>query len=147
VSEFVVQVRQRARGNVTVPMLVWATVMSVAIFLFESRWSSASTATWVALIATALFGAYLGWQRRAAAVLVAPLVSWFFAWPLLWIAAMIHDGFVKGLFVGLFLVTVGWIGIGFTEFVGLGLVTLLVRTMRGTHGPGPDVVIIRPDVN
>ncbi len=139
-----ISVRQRARGNVTAAMILWSLVMAVALFLYESTWSSASAATWTAVAATGLFGLYLGWRRRIAAVLVAPFVSWFFAWPLLWIAAMVRDGFVKGLFVGLFLVTIGWVVIGFTEFVGLGVVAVLARWVRGSHGANGDVVIVGP---
>jgi hypothetical protein len=143
VNNVVVRVRQQSRGNVTAAMVLWSLAMAVVLFLVESHWTSTSSAAWAGVIATALFGLYLGWQRRIAAVLVAPFVSWFFAWPLLWIAAMVHDGFVKGLFVGLFLVTIGWIGIGFTEFVGLGVVALVTRWLRGSGGDG-DVVIFGP---
>ena len=139
-----IEVRQRARGNVTAPMVVWALVMAVVIFLVEAHWSSSSTALVAGVVATALFGLYLGLRRRTAAVLVAPVVSWFFAWPALWVAAMIHHGVVKGFFVGLFLVTVGWLGIGFSEFVWLGLVAMLGRALRGGRG-GPDVVVLGPD--
>ncbi len=144
-SEVAVGWRQRARGNVTGAMILWALVMAVVIFLDESRWTSTGTTTWAGVGAVVLFGLYLGWRRRAAAVLVAPFVSWFFAWPLLWAAAMIHDGVVKGFFIGLFLVTVGWLGIGLAEFLGLGVVAVLVRWARGAGRRGPDVVIIRPD--
>ena len=144
----VFQVRQRTGGNVTIPMLLWAVVMAVVIFLLESRWGSRVGAIWVGVVATVLLGVYLGWRRRAAAVFVAPLVSWLFAWPLLWVAALIYDGFIKGLFVGLFLVTIGWVGIGFAEVVMLGLVTLVVRVLRGSgHRGEPDVVILGPDRN
>ena len=34
------------------------------------------------------------------------------AWVPLWIAAMVRDGFFKGLAVGLFWVTIGWVFIG-----------------------------------
>lgn len=140
----VFEVRKRTRGNVTTPMVLWALVMAVVIFLLESRLATQRTTVWVGVAATALLGVYLGWRRRSAAVFVAPIVSWLFAWPLLWVAAMIHHGFIKGLFVGLFLITIGWIAIGVIEFVWLGLVTLLVRSLRGS-GPGaPDVVIIGP---
>jgi hypothetical protein len=143
VSNIVVEVRRRARGNVTAPMVLWAIVMAVVIFLMEVRWSGSSTPLVAGVVVTAAFGLYLGLARRTAAVLVAPVVSWFFAWPLLWIAAMIHHGFLKGFFAGLFLVTIGWIGIGFAEFVWLGLVALLGRTLRGTRG-GPDVMVFGP---
>lgn len=127
-------------------MLLWAIVMAVVIFLLEARLGSQAGVAWVGVSATALLGIYLGWRRRAAAVLIAPMVSWLFAWPLLWVAALIHDGFVKGLFVGLFLVTIGWIGIGLTELVWLGLVTILVRALRGSGRSGEsDVVIFGPD--
>ncbi|MFI5036001.1 MAG: hypothetical protein ACHQFZ_07340 [Acidimicrobiales bacterium] len=143
-SNVVVKVRQRARGNVTAAMILWSLAMAVALFLFESHETSTASATWTGVAATALFGLYLGWRRRTAAVLVAPLVSWFFAWPLLWIAAMVRDGFLRGLFVGLFLVTVGWVIIGFTEFVGLGFFALAARWVRGGGGPDRDVVIFGP---
>ncbi|MGH9019850.1 MAG: hypothetical protein ACRDV0_02390 [Acidimicrobiales bacterium] len=143
-SQVVVGWRQRARGNVTGAMVLWALVMAVVIFLDESRWASTWNATWAGVGAVVVFGLYLGWRRRAAAVLVAPFVSWFFAWPLLWAAAMIHDGVVKGFFIGLFLVTVGWLGIGLAEVVGLGVVAFTVRWARGSGRSGPDVVIIQP---
>jgi len=146
VSSVVFKVRERSRGNVTTPMVLWAIVMTAVIFLLEARYGSATSVTWTGVAVTVLFGIYLGWRRRAAAVFVAPLVSWLFAWPFLWVAALIHDGFIKGLFVGLFLVTVGWIGIGLTELVLLGLVTFVVRALRGSgRGRGPEVVIVGPD--
>ena len=145
-SGMVFRVRERARGNVTAPMMLWATVMAVVIFIVEANRNKQPDAVWAGVIATALFGIYLGWRRRGAAVFVAPLVSWLFAWIPLWMAAMIHHGFIKGLFVGLFLVTVGWIGIGFLEFFGLGIVTFVVRIFRGpSNTRGPDVVVFGPD--
>jgi hypothetical protein len=142
----VFQVRERARGNVTAPMMLWATVMAVVIFIIEANRNKQPDAVWAGVIATALFGIYLGWRRRGAAVFIAPLVSWLFAWIPLWIAAIIHHGFIKGLFVGLFLVTIGWIGIGFLEFFGLGIVTFVVRIFRGpSNTRGPDVIVFGPD--
>jgi hypothetical protein len=142
----VFQVRERARGNVTAPMMLWASVMAVVIFIVEANRNTQPDAVWAGVIATALFGIYLGWRRRGAAVFIAPLVSWLFAWIPLWIAAMIHHGFVKGLFVGLFLITIGWIGIGFLEFFGLGIVTFVVRIFRGpSNTRGPDVIVFGPD--
>jgi hypothetical protein len=142
----VFQVRERARGNVTTPMMLWATVMAVVIFLSEANWGSRTSVVWTGVIATVLLGIYLGWRRRGAAVFIAPMVSWLFAWLPLWIAAMIREGFFKGIFVGLFLITIGWIGIGFLEFFGLGIVTFLVRLFRGPSPTGgPDVIIFGPD--
>ena len=125
-------------------MVLWAIVMTAVIFLLEARYGSTTTVAWIGVGATTLLGVYLGWRRRAAAVFIAPLLSWLFAWPFLWVAALIHDGFIKGLFVGLFLVTIGWIGIGLTELVLLGLVTFVVRALRGSRRGGPDVVIVGP---
>lgn len=145
-SGVVFQVRERARGNVTTPMMLWASVMAVVIFVREASNGPHTGDIWVGVIATVLFGVYLGWRRRGAAVFIAPVVSWLFAWLPLWVAAMIHDGFFKGLFVGLFLVTIGWIGIGLVEFFGLGSVTFLVRIFRGpSSSGGPDVIIFGPD--
>jgi hypothetical protein len=140
---FVVQVRQRARGNVSAAMVAWSLVMAVILVIWEVSPREHGGAVLWGLVATALFGVYLGWRRRGAAVFVAPIVSWSFAWVPLWIAAMFRHGFLKGLFVGFFLVTVGWIVIGAMEFVSLGAVTLLVRSARG-GGPhqGDDEVIV-----
>lgn len=143
---FVVQVRQRARGNVSAAMIAWSVVMAVVLVIWETRPAADGRAVLSGILATALFGLYLGWRRRGAAVFVAPLVSWSFAWAPLWIAAMIRHGFVKGLFVGFFLVTVGWIVIGTLEFLSLGAVTLVVRTARGNAAGGHDdeVIIFGP---
>jgi hypothetical protein len=127
-------------------MVLWATVMAGVLFLLESRLAPQATTAWVGVGVTALFGIYLGWRRRAAAVFVAPFVSWLFAWFPLWIAAMIHEGVLRGLLWGLFLITIGWIAIGFGEFVWLGAVAFLVRMFRGPSGRAePDVVIFGPD--
>ena len=132
----------------TTSIVLWAIVMTAVIFLLEARYGPTTTVTWSGVGATVLLGVYLGWRRRSAAVFVAPLISWLFAWPFLWVAALIHDGFIKGLFVGLFLVTIGWIGIGLTELVLLGVVTFVVRALRGSgRDGGPDVVIMGPHEN
>jgi hypothetical protein len=144
---FVIQVRQRARGNVSAAMLVWSIVMTVVLATWEISPAQDGRVVLWGLLATAVFGLYLGWRRRAAAVFVAPLVSWSFAWLPLWISAMIRHGFIKGIFVGLFLITVGWIVIGTLEFLSLGAVTMLVRAARG-RGPqadGDGVIIFGPN--
>src|SRR5580693_5614662 len=112
-----VQVKSRARGNVTATMILWAIVMAVVIFMIEASHGAHHDAFWVGFGATAAFGLYLGLRRRIAAAFVAPMVSWSFAWIPLWIAAMVRDGFWKGLVVGLFWVTIGWIMIGGLEFL------------------------------
>jgi hypothetical protein len=140
---FVVQVRQRARGNVSAAMVVWSVAMTVILATWEISRADDGRAVLSGLLATVLFGVYLGWRRRGAAVFVAPMVSWSFAWLPLWISAMIRHGFVKGLFVGFFLVTVGWLVIGTLEFLSLGAVTMLVRSVRGgAPRTGDDEVII-----
>ncbi|MBW4030008.1 MAG: hypothetical protein HIU57_04920 [Acidobacteria bacterium] len=145
--DFVVLVRQRARGNVSVAMVVWAVVMAVVLFIWEVRSAPDVRVSLAGVVATLLLGVYLGWRQRGAAVFVAPMVSWSFAWLPLWIAAMIRHGALKGLFVGFFLVTVGWLLIGTLEFLGLGAVSLMVRRLRGGRPPDDDdeVVIFGPD--
>jgi hypothetical protein len=138
----VFQVRERSRGNVTWSMVLWSTAMAAVLFLFESRLANRGDIAWAGIGVTALFGVYLGWRRRGAAVFVAPFVSWLFAWFPLWVAAMIRDGALRGLFWGLFLVTVGWLVIGFVEFAWLGAVTFLVRSLRGPSGRGDAKVVI-----
>ena len=127
-------------------MVFWSIAMAVILFLLESRESPQGWTLGAGFIATGLLGIYLGWRRRSAAVFVAPLVSWLFAWFPLVVAAMIIHGFIRGLFVGLFLITVGWIAIGGTEFLWLALVASFVRMFRGPGDRGePDVVIFGPD--
>jgi len=134
--------RERARGNVSLPMVVWALAMTVILFLAIVNPSATVTITGFAL--TALLGIFLGWRRRFGAVIAAPFVSWFFAWFPMEIASMIHFGVLKGFFLGLLIITFGWIGIGLLEFASLAIVSLLVRSLRGTPRDEP-VVIIDPE--
>ncbi len=144
---FVVQVRQRARGNVSAAMVLWSLAMTVVLVVWEASPSADGRATLWGFVSSAVFGAYLGWRRRGAAVFIAPLGNWSFAWLPLWIAAMIRHGFVKGIFVGLFLVTVGWLIIGTLEFLTLGALTMVVRSVRGDAPRADDdeVIIFGPD--
>jgi hypothetical protein len=145
VNTIIVQVRDRARGNVSAPMMLWSLVIAVVLFMLEARLGSLWSVAWVGIGATAMFGAYLGWHRRVAAAFVAPMVSWFVAWFPLVVASMIHDGILKGLVVGVFWVTIGWILIAVTEFLGLLLAATLVRLLRGSAGPRePDVALFGP---
>jgi hypothetical protein len=134
--------RERARGNVSFPMVVWAIAMAVILVLGIVKASTSVTVAGFAI--TALLGVVLGWRRRFGAVIAAPFVSWFFAWLPMEIASMVHFGIVKGFFLGLLIITFGWIGIGFVEFAWLAIVALLVRSLRGTPRDEP-VVVIDPD--
>jgi hypothetical protein len=134
--------RERAKGNVSIPMVMWAIVMTVILFM--GIVTPSATVTISGFAVTALLGAYLGWRRRLGAVLVAPFVSWFFAWFPMEIASMIHFGILKGFLLGLLIITFGWIAIGFVEFAWLAIVALLVRSIRGTPRD-EQVVIIDPD--
>lgn len=123
-------------------MVLWALAMTVILFIEVVAPSAKVTIT--GFVITALLGCYLGWRRRIGAVVAAPIVSWLFAWFPLEIACMIHFGILKGFFIGLFTITIGWIGIGFVEFAWLAMVALLVRAIRGT--PRIEAVtIVEPD--
>jgi hypothetical protein len=138
----VIQFRERAKGNVSAPMVLWALAMTVILFMEVVAPSSRVVTS--GFVVSAILGIYLGWSRHVAAVMIAPFVSWLFAWFPLEIACMIHHGILKGFFIGLVTITFGWIGIGFLEAFWIGMVAVVVRWMRG--GPrGPDVVIIDPD--
>jgi hypothetical protein len=141
-SGVVIQFRERARGNTSIPMVLWALLMTVVLFIEVV--APSATVTWLGFGVSALLGVYLGWQRRVGAVFVAPLVSWLFAWFPLEVACMIHFGILKGFFVGLLTITFGWIGIGFVELVWMGMVALLVKAIRGSSGRD-SVVIMGPD--
>jgi hypothetical protein len=122
-------------------MVLWSLAMTVVLFIEVV--APSATITWLGFGISALLGIYLGWRRRLGAVMVAPMVSWLFAWFPLVVACMIHFGVLKGFLVGLLMITFGWIGIGFVEFAWLGMVALLVRAIRGTAAP-ESVVILGP---
>lgn len=144
-SNTFIQFGKKARGNVTRPLVLWAIIMAVVLFFWEANPSGKSTTDWIGVVSTLLLGIYLGWQRRTAAVFVAPALSWTFAWFPLLVASMIHHGVIKGFFAGIFLDTIGWLAIGFVEFSALAVISFVVRVLRG--GPQrsePEVVIIDP---
>jgi hypothetical protein len=121
-------------------------VMALCLFCFEANIDRTGISLDVAFAVTALLGIFLGWQRRGGTVFFAPIVSWFFAWPPLWLAAMIHEGFLKGFFKGLFLITFGWIAIGGAEFIVLLVTSTIVRLLRGKkRDSAAEVVIFGPD--
>jgi len=141
-----VLIRINPRGRVTRPVTLWAIVMAVCLFCFEAKIGNRGTFLDVALLVTVLLGIYLGWQRRGGTVFFAPIASWFFAWPPLWLATMIHEGFFKGLFKGLFLITFGWIIIGGAEFIVLFTTSSIVRLLRGKRrNEGSEIVVFGPD--
>jgi hypothetical protein len=140
-SSTVYQFRTRARGNVSTPMVLWALAMTVILFMEVVARSFGVTLCGFGV--TALLGIYLGSRRRFGAVVAAPFVSWLFAWFPMEIACMIHFGVLKGFLLGLLVVTFGWIGIGFVEFAWLGMVALLVRSLRGSRDDS--VIIFGPD--
>jgi hypothetical protein len=140
----VITVRKRARGNVSAPMVLWALAMTVVLFIGVVAPSATDTVVGFGL--TALLGAYFGWRRRMGAVIAAPLVNWLFAWFPMEIACMIHFGILKGFFLGLLVITVGWIAIGFVEFVWMWMVAALFRSLHRPSGRDDDsVIIIDPD--
>lgn len=147
-SAVFIQARNRAGGNVTAPMIIWSIVMAAVLFIAEAHHGAHRGDYWIGFGVTALFGVYLGLRRRVAASFVAPFVSWMVAWVPLWIAAMIRDGFLRGLAAGLFWITIGWIFIGILEFVTLFVIGSFVRLLRGSSGTRPgDVMIFGPGGN
>src|SRR5580693_5246287 len=117
-------IRQRTRGNVSTPVVLWAIAMTVVLFI--EIVSPSATVTVVGFALTALLGALLGWRRRMGTVIVAPFVNWLFAWFPMEIASMIHFGILKGFLLGLVIITFGWIAIGFVELACLAMVPLFI---------------------
>jgi hypothetical protein len=138
----VVTFRERARGNVSTPVVLWAIAMTVVLFMEIVIPSALLTVSGFAL--TALLGGFLGWRRRMGTIVVAPFVSWLFAWFPMEIASMIHFGILKGFLLGLVIITFGWIAIGFVELAWLAMAAMLIRSIHG-HSPQDRVVIIDPD--
>ena len=143
-SNIVFQVQQRSKGKVSGPMTLWALIVAVSLSCIQLHTEDNTGFIETASLATIFLGMYLGWQRRGGSVFIAPLVSWAFAWPPLWIAAMIHDGFVVGLFKGLFLITFGWVVIGGAEFMVLIVVSTIIRMFRSRATSQDEVVIFGP---
>lgn len=140
----VITVRNRARGNISVPMVLWALAMTVILVIDVV--APSATDTIVGFAISAVLGAYLGWRRRMGAVFVAPFVNWLFAWFPMEIACMIHFGILKGFLLGLVVITFGWVAIGFVEFAWIAMVAAFVRGIHGSSGNGEDdVVIMGPD--
>jgi hypothetical protein len=135
-------VRDRARGNVSTPVVLWALAMTVVLFLEVVNPSALVTVS--GFVITALLGAVLGWRRRMGTVIAAPFIGWLFAWFPMEIACMIHFGILKGFLLGLLIITFGWVGIGFVELAWLAMVALVVRSLHGAPSDGR-VVIIDPE--
>jgi hypothetical protein len=131
-------VRERARGNVSTPVVLWALAMTVVLFIEVVNPSALVTIS--GFVITALLGALLGWRRRMGTVIAAPFIGWLFAWFPMEIACMIHFGILKGFLLGLLIITFGWIGVGFVELAWLALVAIFVRSLRGV--PRDDRVVI-----
>ncbi|MEO9180623.1 MAG: hypothetical protein ABI298_03125 [Acidimicrobiales bacterium] len=141
----VLRVRERSKGHITFMMVLWAVIVAVVLFMLEARYGSRASVLWSGFGATALFGIYLGVRRRVGAIFVAPLVSWLVAWFPLIVASMIHDGFFKGLGVGILLISLGWFVIGFVEFATLFVMVTCVRMFGVTSAPrNSDVMVFGP---
>ena len=138
--------QERSKGRVTRPLVLWAFLMAIDLFCFEAQIGNRNTVSYAGFIITVALGIYLGWQRRSGTVFIAPLISWIIAWPPLLLATMIHEGFIKGFFKGLFLITFGWIAIGGGELLLLFVTSSLIRIIRGPRkNVETDVVIFGPD--
>jgi hypothetical protein len=138
----VVMFRERARGGVSTPVVLWALAMTVVLFMEIVNPSALLTIS--GFVITALLGVLLGWRRRMGTVIAAPFIGWLFAWFPMEIACMIHFGILKGFLLGLLIITFGWVGIGFVELAWLAMVAGVVRSLRGTR-PEDRVIIIDPE--
>ena len=141
-SQFVIQFRQRARRGASAAMFLWSLVMAVVLVAYVVERHGRGGVVAVGVVATALFGALLGWRGRSGLAVVAPLFSWLVAWFPLVIASMVRHGVFVGLLIGFVTVTLGWFVIGGLELLELALVAGLVARLRG--GSGPDVTIFGP---
>ena len=141
-NQIVIQFRQRARGGASAPMFLWSLVMAVVLVSYEVTRHGRGDVLAVGVLATALFGAVLGWRRRTGLVVVAPFFSWLVAWFPLVIASMVRHGFFAGIVIGFVTVTLGWFVIGGLELLELALVASLVARLRS--GSGPEVTIFGP---
>jgi hypothetical protein len=129
-STIFVRVRQSARGRAGTALVAWSFVIAVCAFGVRAPIHPRAFEI-VAVTTTCLLGAYLGWRRRLGVIFAAPFVSWMFGWFPILVAEMIRDDPFKGFFVGLLVATVGWVAIGFVEFVTLFVIALPFRVLSG----------------
>jgi len=123
--------------------MLWAVVMAVAVCLWEGSPAPHDHSVALGAGACIALGVLLGWTRRTASAFWMPLVSWLFGWFPLWITAIVRHGFIRGLFVGLFLVTIGWAFLGAVEVFVIGFTASIVRMIRGPSREA-DIEIIGP---
>jgi hypothetical protein len=142
---YYVSLRTRTRDSASGPLVLWALVTAVALVLWELHGRHYVAVTWAWALYTFLTGALVARRGKSGWLWFAPVVSWLFAWVPLWIATLWRHGFVKGLFVGLFLVTFGWLFVGLAEVLVLGLGAMVGRRGRRHRVDEDDVVIIGPD--
>ena len=141
-NQVVIQFRQRARRGASAAMFLWSLVMAVVLVTYEVERHGRGRAILIGVIATAIFGAVLGWRGRTGLAVVAPFFSWLVAWFPLVIASMVRHGVLAGLVIGFVTITFGWFVIGGLELLELAFVASLVAQLRG--GSGPDVTIFGP---
>ena len=138
-----VTIKNRTRAGAGGPTILWSLVMAVTLCVWESATQHHGIAVKVGVSASVLYGAFLGWTRRAGAVFFAPILSWLVAWFPLWITAIIRHGFLKGVVIGFVLVTLGWLIIGALEFAVVGFAAVLFRLARGRERDA-EIIIIYP---
>ncbi len=129
----VFQVRERSRGNVTASMMLWAALMAVIFFFQETHW-------WTPRHDLVVVRSYRDRALRVRTGMASPCGRGL-GGPVRELDVRLVrtlgrcDGSLRILrrdyFAGLFLITIGWIVIDFSEFVGLGVVAMLVRILRG----------------
>jgi hypothetical protein len=117
--------------------------MALALFAYSARWHVEAFAV-VATIATVSLAAVLGWQRRLGTAIVAPFLSWIFAWFPMMVGSVLYRGFFKGVLVGTVSITIGWLVIGMCEFLSLLAVGLPFRLLSGLRSE-TEVIIETPE--
>ena len=139
----VVRVRQHTQGRTGGATVAWALVMALSLFAYSARWHVEVFAV-LATFATVALAALLGWQRRLGTAVVAPFLSWVFAWFPMLVGSVLHRGFFKGVLVGTVSITIGWLFIGMCEFLALVAVGLPFRIVSGLRSE-PEVIIEAPE--
>lgn len=137
----IIDMQRKARGNVTIGMVVWSLLMAADFFMIIVLGHKLGTQNVFGLIGIALcilFGFFLGWQRRSAALFAAPMVSWFFGWFPILVASMIYWGVIKGFLLGMLIDTFGWFVVGSVQILLLGIGAIVGRII---HGGAPTVEV------
>jgi hypothetical protein len=143
-NPIVIRVRNEVRGPVGGAIALWSVVTTWCLVLLIAHPDRHSGAAHTLFWSTVALGVILGVQRRTAMAWIAPMVAWAVAWLPVWIAFVVREGFLPGVFVGAVAAAGGWILFGAAITPILFVLSTLVRLIARPFRRSRDVTIISP---